>query len=329
MQDTALLIGGAAIVALSAIAGLVGWIVSLRSIREHRAATEQALRAKEEAAEVLSQEVARLDDHIGALHELDSIRFAQRYIEAKSGLEGRVTELSGKLSAAHNRKETLRRELDRMLPDDSSRAVEAGRMRAELIRAQQEAHRLEQILESLSEVGPIPADHVRAELTRRRETQIELRGQLDRLSLAGVAREAALDLLRTELESARAEERELERDLEIAHSAAPVLDGLLGITADVTDRLQDLQARLGDPLRVLADSRQGNRFLRAIGAPRADGGSRLIESSSSHPVEESTLAPASTERSSPVAATAAGISAPLVSAADDLAAASSGNGARV
>ena len=226
MPETALLIGGAAIVALSAIAGLVGWITSLRSIREHRLTTEQTLRAKEEAAEVLSQEVARLDDHILALRELDSIRFAQRYIEAKSGLETRASELSGKLGSARVRKETLRRELDRMQADDGSRGVEAGRLRAELIRAQQEAHRLEQILESLSEVGPIPADHVRAELARRRETQIELRGQLDRLSLAGVAREAALELLRSELESARTEERELERDLEIAHSAAPVLDGL-------------------------------------------------------------------------------------------------------
>ncbi len=266
MEDAALLIGGAAIVALSAIAGLVAWIASSRSIRAHRAATEQALRAKDEAAEVLSQEVARLDEHIGALRELDSIRFAQRYIDAKSGLESRVTELGGKLVAARGRKETLRRELDRMLADD--RAIEAGRVRAELIRAQQEAHRLEQILENLNEVAPIPADHVRAELTRRRERQIELRGQLDRLSLAGVAREAALKLLRGELENARAEERELELDLEIAHSAAPVLDGLLGITADVTDRLHDLQARLGDPLRVLAESRQGDRFLRAISPPQ-------------------------------------------------------------
>ena len=277
MQDTALLLAGAAIVALSALAGLVGWIASLRSIREHRAATEQTLRAKEEAAEVLSQEVARLDDHIVALRQLDSIRFAQRYIDAKSGLESRVVELSGKLKATRERKETLQRELDRMLADDKTRGEETGRLRAELIRAQQEAKRLEQILDSLSEVGPIPADHVLAELTRRRQAQIELRGRLDRLSLSGVAREAALDMLRDEVQSAGSEEREFERDLEIAHSAAPVLDGLLGITADVTDRLRDVQAQLGIPLRVLADAHQGDRLLRAIGAPQPQVGGRLIE----------------------------------------------------
>src|SRR5512140_2425389 len=144
MQDVALLVGAAAIVALSAIAGLVGWIASLRSMREHRAATALALRAKEEAAEVLSQEVARLDDHIVALRELDSIRFAQRYIEAKSGLESQVVDLSGRLEAARERKETLHRELGRMLADDETRGIETGRLRAELIRAQQEANRLEQ-----------------------------------------------------------------------------------------------------------------------------------------------------------------------------------------
>ncbi len=292
MQDTALLVGAAAVAALSALAALVGWIASLRSVRAHRAATEQTLRAKDESAEVLSQEVARLDDHIVALRELDSIRFAQRYIEAKSGLESRVAELSHKLEAAHERKETLRRELERLSADDETRGVEAGRLRAELIRAQQEAQRLEQILDSLSEVGPIPAEHVLAELTRRRQMQIELRGRLDRLSLAGVAREAALDMLQDELESARQDELELERDLEVAHSAAPVLDGLLGITADVTDRLRDLQTRLGEPLRVLAASRQSDRFLRAIGAPQPQPDRRLIEAAADGAVEAepSTLA---------------------------------------
>lgn len=277
MQDTALLVGGAAIVALSAIAGLVGWMVSYRSIREHRAATEQAMRAKDEAAEVLSQEIARLDDHIVALRDLESIRFAQRYMDAKSGLEGRVNELNGKLETVRERRETLQIELERMLASDETRNVETGRLRAELIRAQQESRRLEQILESLSEVGPIPANDVQGELTRRRQVQIEMRGQLDRLSLAGVAREAALGMMREELKSARVEERELERDMEIALSASPVLDGLLGINADVTDRLQELQTRLGEPLRVLAESRQGDRFLRAIGAHPPEVAPLLIE----------------------------------------------------
>lgn len=269
MQESALLVAAAAIAALGATAGLVAWLASMRSIREHRAATEQALRAKEEAAEVLSQEVARLDEHIVALRELDSIRFAQRYIDAKTGLEGRVADLTTRLQSASRRKDTLQLELERMLPDDRTRSAETIRLRGELSRLQQEANRLEQILQSLSEFGPIPADHVRAELARRRQAQIELRGRLDRLSLAGVAREAALKMLRDELENARQEERELERDLEIATSAAPVLDGLLGISADVADRLRDVQGRLGDPLRLLADSRRGGRFMRAIGAPRA------------------------------------------------------------
>ncbi len=299
MQDIGLLVGGAVVVALSAIAGVVGWIVSLRSIREHRAATAQALRAKDEAAEVLSQEIARLDDHIVALRDLDSIRFAQRYIEAKTGLEGRVTELTGKLQSVRDRRETLQRELDRMLADDDTRNTETGRLRVELIRAQQEARRLEQILESLSEVGPIPADDVLAELTRRRQTQIEMRGRLDRLSLAGVAREAALGMMRDELDSAHVEERELERDLEIANSAAPVLDGLLGIDADVTDRLHELQARLGDPLRLLAESRQNDRFLRAIGATRADVSRRLIEAPAAEASEPEKATPATAEAPSP------------------------------
>lgn len=278
MQETALLVGGAVLVALSVTGALVAWIVSLRSMREHRAAMEQAVRAKEDAAEVLSQEVARLDDHLVALRELDSIRFAQRYIDAKSGLESRVNELRQKLAGTRARRETLQRELDQMLADDGSRTTEMTRVRADLIRAQQEAHRLEQILESLSEVGPIPAHHVRAELAKRREKQVELRGRLDRLSLGGAARDAAVDMLRVELDKARGEERELERDLEIAHSAAPILDGLLGISADVTDRLRSLQLQLGGPVAMLAEPRQTERFLRVIAAPQQNPNGRLLES---------------------------------------------------
>ncbi len=278
MQDTVLLVAGAAVVALSAIAGLLGWITARRSMREHRSVMERAVRVKDEAAELLSQEVARLDDHILALRELDSIRFAQRYIDAKSGLEGRVNELRNSLAAAQRRRETLQRELDQLRADDGARGIEAARVRADLVRAQQEGYRLEQILESLSTVGPIPADHVRAELARRRELQVELQGRLNRLTLAGAARVSAVELLRADLERAVMEEQELERDLELAYSAAPLLDGLLGITADITDRLKDLQARLGGPLRILAESRrQPDRFGRVIGSARPRSKARLLE----------------------------------------------------
>ena len=60
----------------------------------------------------------------------------------------------------------------------------------------------------------------------------------------------------------------------------------LGITADVTDRVRDLQARLGDPLRVLANARQGDLFLRALGTagPHDDG--RLIKAPASEAAEQ-------------------------------------------
>ncbi len=274
---------------------------------------EHAVRVKDEAAELLSQEVVRLDDHILALRELDSIRFAQRYIDAKSGLEGRVNELRSDVAAAQHRRETLQRELDQMLADDGARGIEAARVRADFTRAQQEGYRLEQILESLSAVGPIPADHVRAELARRREIQLELQGRLNRLTLAGAARVTATELLRADLDRVLAEERELERDLELAYSAAPLLDGLLGITGDVTDRLQDLQARLGTPLRILAESRrQPDRFRRVIGSAPRLANARLLEGRTTPPEDRSEASPA------PVAAAPAPAPAPAVA----------GNGAR-
>ncbi len=283
MSQQTMILVSAGIAALAILAAVLSWAMSARSSREYRAAVEEGARAKE-------QKIAGLEREVEFLKELDSVKFTQRYLETKNGLDERVMTLRDEMGELHEREQEIRRRMTDLSSEDQKKAAEIARLRSELAKNLHAAQRLEQVVEAVYSVGPIPITDVKEELARRRRLQAEIKGRIEQLGLEGEAKAAEVERLHSELDRIRHETERLRREIEVTRSAGPIVDALLGITSETREKFGVLGERLDSPLRQLLGSsrrdpvaeflsvfqggRRGGRLLGA-GAERdgeADGG---------------------------------------------------------
>lgn len=251
MPEPLLLLFG--LVTILSLAGMgVAWATAGSAARKQKETFDYALRAKEREVAAVRSELARLEQHASSIWEIDSLQLARRYTEAKQALDIRLGGFQSDLRRLSERRVEADLHLSELQSDDTSKAHEIERLRAEMARVQQETTRLEQILDNLNEVGSIPAQDVKEALARRRKRRAEILRRIERLTAEGSAKESEIASLRAELERIGSTEREIEREQEVVRSAGAILDNLLGITPEIRERLSALDARVSSSVRLLA-----------------------------------------------------------------------------
>lgn len=246
-QGIALILGFITVLSLVLAAG--AWLTHSRWTREYRETAEQAARAKD-------QQIASLEQQLGFVRELESVRFTERYIATKKGLEERVSALRTQAADARAGRENAHKQIEDLTLDAETRAREVERLRSDLIRANQEAQRLEQIVQAVHTVGPISIDEIRTELSKRRRLAAHIKGRLEMLGMAGEAKAAEVERLRSVIEEKKRVAERLARETEITRAAGAIVDAMLGIDADAREKLaRHIGDQLEDSVRRLTDLR--------------------------------------------------------------------------
>jgi predicted nuclease with TOPRIM domain len=271
-MNDATILGASAIVALLALAtAAVAWVSKIRSDRHHRIAFEEASRTRDKQIQALEQQV-------DFLRQLEAVKFVERYIATRRGLQQRLDRLVADIEASHAREREIEREIGELSLSEEERDGDVQRLRAELSRNQQEAHRLEQAIDAVYSIGEIQVDDVRREVARRRRLAVELRGRIERFGLDTEAKVAEIARLKAELESGREAMESLKRELDLTRSAGPIVDGLLGIDEDLADKVDDIDhhlAQAGLDLGSGADAETVGHFLAVVERERSQRG-RLL-----------------------------------------------------
>ncbi|HUG01194.1 MAG TPA: hypothetical protein VML95_04990 [Longimicrobiales bacterium] len=298
MTDATLL-GASAVVALLALAtAAIAWVSKIRSDRHHRIALDEAVRTRDKQINVLEQQV-------DFLRQLEAVKFVERYIATRRGLQQRLDRLGADVEAGVAREREIEREIRELSRSDDERHADVQRLRAELSRNQQEAHRLEQAIDAVYSIGEIQVDEVRREVARRRRLAVEIKGRIERLALDADAKVAEIARLRAELESGREGMDGLKRELDLTRSAGPIVDGLLGIDEELADRVDDIDqnlAQAGLDLGSGTDADTVGHFLSVVERERSQRG-RLLgagegESPAATPAEVLAAAAGSREAAS-------------------------------
>ncbi|MEN8374362.1 MAG: hypothetical protein ABFS34_02820 [Gemmatimonadota bacterium] len=271
-MNDATLLGASALVALLALAtAAVAWASKIRSDRRHRIVLEEAIRSRD-------KQIAALEQQVDFLRQLEAVKFVERYIATRRGLQQRLDRLAADEEAGRAHERHIEREIRELSRSDEERQEDVQRLRAELSRNQQEAHRLEQAIDAVYSIGEIQVDEVRREVARRRRLAVELRGRIERMALDADAKVAEIARLSAELESGREGMEALRRELDLTRSAGPIVDGLLGIDEDLADQVDDIDhhlAQAGLDLGSGGDADTVGHFLAVVERERSQRGKLL------------------------------------------------------
>ena len=259
MSQGMLLTLSTVLVLLSVTIAVFAWMSSLRWTREYREALDQTAAAKDEAIrgregqlEGKEETLTALREEVELLREMDSVRFADRYLETKSGLEQRLHRLETRRDRWKARLEEEQGKLAELELSSEQKAEEIQQLRSELTKNQLDSRTLDEALQTVSSLGEIPVSDLRSALARRRRRQAEVTARLEQLTLDGDAKSTEMERLNAEIERARKEVEVVEREIEITRAAGPILDSLLGVTAEMKDRLGAVEERLERSMRSLS-----------------------------------------------------------------------------
>jgi hypothetical protein len=235
------------VAAVSLIALVVALVASARGQGHVRVAHEESIATKNE-------QIASLETQVTSLRESESIRFVDRYVAAKKGLEERTENLQQRLESSREEEEKMRSELNDLGLSDRERESEIERLRRDLHRTTDQIRRLELVLREVASVGPMDVETIRIELDGRRELSGHIRERLDRLSLEEQDRITARRSQAQRLERLHEEAARIRRDIEITRAASSIVDGILGIDTDTRKRLaRHASEQLEGALQSLSD----------------------------------------------------------------------------
>lgn len=273
MNEATLSLMSATLVILSLIVAVLTCVASIGWVRAHRETMERSDRAKDRALQVRNDqlegkegELDTLKSEMAFLRELESVRFAERYLDTKNGLELRLRRLEKQHEQWDRRAQELKQRLAELSLTKEQKSGELARMRADLAKTQLDARTLEEALKAVSAVGQIPVADLQGALSGLRRRQAEITGRLDQFMLDGEQKFAERERLKKELEAARGETSRLERETEIARAAGPILDGLLGVTGDMQKKLGRIEDQLDRSLRSLSGVRGRDPFAEFVEA---------------------------------------------------------------
>jgi len=238
MSQNMVYLFGAILVVLSLLIAVMAWYNSIRWVREYRASMDQTVRAKDQAIQSRDEQLESnkgatdsLKQEIAFLKELDSVRFAQRYLATKNALEQRLNRLGTHRTRWRERAKDVQRRLEELALSREQKTTELSSLRSELAKTLHDSRTLEQALQAVSTLGAIPVADLQAALSRRRRKQSEISSRLEQLGLEGEEKVTEMERLSREADRARAEADRLEREIEITRAAGPILDSLLGVTS--------------------------------------------------------------------------------------------------
>jgi hypothetical protein len=289
---------------VSLLALFAAVIASTRSQRQLMAAHEESIATKNE-------QIAALEAQLASLRESESIRFVDRYVAAKNGLEERVRGLQEQLETARDQQDQLRGELADLGLSDRERESEAERLRRDLMRTNDQVRRLEVAIREVASVGPLDVNTIRVELDGRRELAAHIKERLDRLNLETRDR-VARRLSRTHrLERLQEDVARVRREIEITRAASSIVDGILGIDTETrrrlarhaSDRIEGALQALGDASRRspisqfvdLLEEQRPDRLLERGGRTSGPGAEREAERDTEPAVDRTSPPPASSE----------------------------------
>lgn len=259
------------VAAVSLIVLLVVVVTSARGQRQLRVAHEESIATKNE-------QIAALEAQLASLRESESIRFVDRYIAAKKGLEERIANLHEGLEAAREQQDQVRGELSDLGLAERERESETDRLRRDLHRTTDQIRRLELVLREVASVGPMDVEAIRGELDNRRELAGHISERLDRLGLEEQDRVAGRRSRTQRLERLNVEVAEARREIEITRAAASIVDGILGIDSETRKRLaRHASEHMESALQALGDAARRSpisRFVDILERPRPG---RLLE----------------------------------------------------
>lgn len=250
---------------------LVAAIAMVRGQRQLQVAHEESIATKNE-------QISTLEAQISSLRDTESVRFVDRYLAAKKGLEERTEGLQERLESSRGQEEVLRSQLNDLGLSEREREIETARLQGDLNRVTDQIRRLELVLREVANVGPMDVDPIRVELDGRRELSVHIRERLDRLSLQEQDRLATRRSLVNNLERLSDEAARVRRDIEITRAAASIVDGILGIDSDTRKRLaRHASEHLDAALESLGDAAKSGPISRFVDILEQQRPSRLLE----------------------------------------------------
>lgn len=250
---------------------LVAVVASARAYRQLRVAHEESIATKNE-------QIASLETQIASLRESESIRFVDRYVAAKKGLEERIVNLSEQLEAARAQQDQIRSELSDLEISGRERESETDRLQRDLARTMDQVRRLEMVLREVANVGPMDVNAIRVELDGRRELSSHIRERLDRLSLKDQERLAQRRSKIQRLERLNEEVARWRRDIEITRAAASIIDGILGLDSETRKRLaRHASEHIDSALQSLGDAARRSPISQFVDVLERQRPDRLLE----------------------------------------------------
>jgi hypothetical protein len=251
---------------------LTALVASSRSQRQLSAAHEESIATKNE-------QIAALEAQLASLRESESIRFIDRYIAAKNGLEERVRGLQEQLDSAREQQEAARGEIADLGLSEQEREKEVDRLKRDLMLTNDQVRRLDVALREVASVGAVDVAPIRVELDSRRELASHIQERLDRLSLESRDRMAGWLSRTNRLERLDEEVARIRREIEITRAASSIVDGILGIDADTRKRLsRHASDRIEGALQALGDASKRSPLSRFVDVLEQQRSDRLLES---------------------------------------------------
>lgn len=247
-------------------------IASSRSQRQLGAAHEESIATKNE-------QIATLETQLASLRESESVRFVDRYIGAKNGLEERVRGLQEQLDSTREQQKSTQSDLADLGLSDQERDREGERLQRDLMMTNDQIRRLNIALREVASVGPVDVAAIQAELDNRTELAEHIQERLDRLNLEGRERMAIWQNRTKRLEGLNEEVARLRREIEVTRAASSIVDGVLGIDGDTRKRLsRHASDRLEGALQSLGDASKRNPISRFVDVVEQQRSERLLES---------------------------------------------------
>lgn len=247
-----------------------------RSHRHLRAAHEETVAGKNE-------QISALEAQLVPLRESESVRFVERYLASKNGLQQRQEKLQERLEEARSQQEILRTELADLSLSDGDRETEAQRLRQDLLQANDQVRRLEGVLKEVAAVGPLDVNSIRHVLGERRELALHIKERLDRITLEHQDRISGVRIRETKLEQLEVEIRRLRRELEITRAAGAMVDGIMGIDGETKTLLaRHASERIEGALQSLDDLSRRSPISRFVDVLKEQRPERLLRDGEMH-----------------------------------------------
>ena len=236
------------VAAASLVVLLVAFLAAARTQRQLHVAHEESIASK-------SEQISSLEAQLASLRESESIRFVDRYVTARKGLEERTANLSKLLESTREEQDKLRDELNDLSLTDSERESEKDRLLRDLSRTSDQIRRLEMVLREVVNVGVTDVNAIQAELAGRRELSTHIHERLERLSAQAHDRQAAHQSRTLKLDQLHGESAKLRREIEVTRAAASIVDGILGMDSETRKRLaRHATSQIQNALDALGDA---------------------------------------------------------------------------